>query len=154
MWWSGIDGRPARLPALRLVRAPLVDEGRDQPGPAGLVRGAEARAGVAVEVLVEHEVVAPVRIVLELRDRCRRPGAGRRRRARRSRSAGRPSRRRDLADRPAAARRLPSIDDVVAVGGGQLAQRLDHQERGREPDRAAPVRVAALDLATSASAGS
>ena len=39
---------------------------RDDPGPAGLVARAEAGAVVAVEVFVEQDVVAPVRIVLEL----------------------------------------------------------------------------------------
>ena len=34
---------------------------RDRPGPAGLVAGADAGAVVAVEVLVEQQVVAPVR---------------------------------------------------------------------------------------------
>ncbi|NBW88663.1 MAG: hypothetical protein EBR51_01905, partial [Gammaproteobacteria bacterium] len=53
---------------------------------------------------------------------------------------------RDLAQRPALAR-LVDDGEVVAVGFGELAQGLDHQERRREPDRSAPVRVAALDLA-------
>ena len=39
----------------------------DQAGPAGLVRRADAAAGVAVEVLVEQDVVAEVRIGLQLR---------------------------------------------------------------------------------------
>ena len=34
--------------------------------PAGLVTRAKARAMVSVEVLVDEDVVAPVRIVLEL----------------------------------------------------------------------------------------
>ena len=37
----------------------------DDAGPAGLVRGAEAGAVVAMEVLVEHQVVLPRRVVLE-----------------------------------------------------------------------------------------
>ena len=37
-----------------------------EPGPAGLVAGAQPRPVVAVEVLVEEDVVAPVRIGLEL----------------------------------------------------------------------------------------
>ena len=36
---------------------------RDEAGPAGLVAGAAAAAGVAVEVFVEEEEVAPMRIV-------------------------------------------------------------------------------------------
>ena len=53
----------------------------DEAGPPGLVAGAEAGAVVAVEVLVEQDQVAPVRIVLELGACRRRPAAGRRRRA-------------------------------------------------------------------------
>ena len=42
-----------------------LDQLGDNPGPAGLVAGARARAGVAVEVLVEENVVSPVGIGLE-----------------------------------------------------------------------------------------
>src|SRR4030095_8239169 len=42
-----------------------VDAARDERGPAGLMRGAEATAGVALKVLVELNEVAPVRIVHE-----------------------------------------------------------------------------------------
>ena len=38
----------------------------DQSGPPRLVAGAEAGAVVAVEVLMERNVVTPVRILLEL----------------------------------------------------------------------------------------
>jgi hypothetical protein len=44
---------------------PLVDERGDQAGPAGLVRGAQAGAGVGMEELVEEEIVAPVGIVVQ-----------------------------------------------------------------------------------------
>src|SRR5689334_19882921 len=37
----------------------------DDPGPAGLVARAEAGAVVAVEIFVEVQAVAPVRILLE-----------------------------------------------------------------------------------------
>src|SRR6478609_2008426 len=43
-----------------------LDQGRRQPGPSGLVTGADAGAVVAVEVLVEEDQVAPVRVGLEL----------------------------------------------------------------------------------------
>ncbi|HTF09439.1 MAG TPA: hypothetical protein VK659_14830, partial [Asanoa sp.] len=43
---------------------PTPDHVRDEPGPPGLVGRAEARTIVAVEVLVEQEVVAPPRIGL------------------------------------------------------------------------------------------
>jgi hypothetical protein len=39
--------------------------GGDEGGPAGLVVGAEAGAGVGVEVFVEQQVVAPVGVGLE-----------------------------------------------------------------------------------------
>src|SRR5262245_19137060 len=39
---------------------------RDQSGPPGLVAGAYARPIVSVEVLVEQDQIAPVRVVLEL----------------------------------------------------------------------------------------
>ena len=38
----------------------------DDSGPAGLVAGAEAGPVVAVEILVEQEAIAPVRVRLEL----------------------------------------------------------------------------------------
>src|ERR1019366_6060044 len=41
------------------------DEVRDEPGPAGLVRGAQSRPVVTVEVLVELDVVPPPRIRAE-----------------------------------------------------------------------------------------
>ena len=55
---SGVrrEGQAARL---------LHEEQRDEPGPAGLVARAETGAVVAVEVLVEQQQVAPVRIGLE-----------------------------------------------------------------------------------------
>ena len=40
--------------------APLREQVGDQGGPAGLVAGAEAAPAVAVKVLVEQHVVAPV----------------------------------------------------------------------------------------------
>ena len=57
--------RPS-APARRVSRREQVHEPGDDAGPAGLVAGAEAGAVVAVEVLVEQQAVAPVRIVLEL----------------------------------------------------------------------------------------
>src|ERR1700752_1101259 len=45
-----------------MVAAP--DHIGDEPGPTGLVGGAESRTIVAVEVLMEQQVVAPPRIGL------------------------------------------------------------------------------------------
>ena len=47
------------------LATPLVDEVGDEAGPAGLVAGAEAGAGVPMEVLVKQKVVAPMGIVLK-----------------------------------------------------------------------------------------
>ena len=52
--------------SLRIDHPIELDDPRDHSGPPGLVARAEARAVVAVEVLVEEEVVAPVRVFLEL----------------------------------------------------------------------------------------
>ena len=48
-----------------LRAAAAADHVRHDPRPPGLVRGAEPGAVVAVEVLVEEDVVLPVRVVLE-----------------------------------------------------------------------------------------
>src|SRR5215470_19897834 len=48
--------------------SPLVDEGGDQPCPARLMRGAQSRPRVSVEVLVEEDQIPPVWIFLELAD--------------------------------------------------------------------------------------
>ena len=51
---------------LRIEQSEELDQLRHQSCPAGLVTRAEPRAVVAVEVFVEQDQVAPVRIVLEL----------------------------------------------------------------------------------------
>jgi len=50
------------------VGTPFVDQRGDKAGPTRLVGCTETHARIAVEVLVESEVVAPVRIRLELFD--------------------------------------------------------------------------------------
>src|SRR5262252_8390645 len=45
--------------------SPFIDQIRHQPGPAGLMGGAEAGAVVAVEIFEELQMIAPVRIGLE-----------------------------------------------------------------------------------------
>ena len=90
-WWvimvmpePGPPPAPARAPSSPLrARARRrcreeVHHPRDDAGPAGLMAGAEPGAVVAVEVLVEQDEIAPVRIVLELAACRRRPAAGRR----------------------------------------------------------------------------
>src|SRR5262245_1513098 len=83
MWMSTSCGPPAacRSSSGRAREANLFAAGEprlgghlreqlDQPGndagPAGLVAGAQARPVVAVEVFVELQVIAPVRVLLEL----------------------------------------------------------------------------------------
>src|SRR6185436_4567248 len=103
---------------------PLVDQRGDQPGPAGLVGRAEPRTRVAMKVFMERQIVAPIRIMLELVN-----GAVNRTLARfvadenRNQSIGMCCR--DLPDGPLAAV-LSGDRDVRAVSLGQLAQRLDH----------------------------
>src|SRR5262245_18861430 len=45
---------------------PFIDQRSDQGSPARLVRGTEARAVVAVEILVKEQEISPVRVFLEL----------------------------------------------------------------------------------------
>src|SRR5215831_14538627 len=51
---------------LRVQACEQIEPTGDEPRPSGLVAGAEARAIVAVEILVKEDVVLPVRILLEL----------------------------------------------------------------------------------------
>src|SRR5215208_2828101 len=44
---------------------PFIDEGRYEPGPAGLMRGTQSLSSLGVEVLMEEDEIAPVGIVLE-----------------------------------------------------------------------------------------
>jgi hypothetical protein len=48
-----------------LQRAATLQQGRHQPGPAGLMTGSQTRAIVTVEVFIEKNEVAPVWIFLE-----------------------------------------------------------------------------------------
>src|SRR3954451_15201280 len=52
--------------ALWVHEAVVLHQRGDEAGPAGLVAGTQARAVVAVEVLVEEQVVAPVRVGFDL----------------------------------------------------------------------------------------
>src|SRR5690242_17265259 len=49
----------------------LLQKFRDEAGPAGLVARTDARTVVAMEVFVEGNQVAPVRIILEFRGRAK-----------------------------------------------------------------------------------
>src|SRR6476660_5289914 len=58
------DGRA--LPAAGFfLQGKFSDHFGDQSGPAALMASAHACAGVAMEVLVKRNIVAPVRIILE-----------------------------------------------------------------------------------------
>ena len=111
---------------------------------------AEARAVVAVEVLVEGQVVLPGRIGPGAARCRRRPGGGRRRPAARSRRAGRrgPARSRRSVRSCARARRVLELEVVAeeALVDDELA---DRQVVDRHPDRPAPVRVAAEHASSS-----
>src|SRR5262245_53472399 len=66
--WAGLSwyAQPNRFASARAVEGgllpALLEQFRHQPRPAGLMAGADAGASVAVEVLVEEDQVAPVRI--------------------------------------------------------------------------------------------
>src|SRR3569833_1206177 len=62
---EGSRSSVALLFKLVAARAPVRQHRRDQGGPAGLVRGAEAFAGVAVEIFVERNAIAPCRVPLQ-----------------------------------------------------------------------------------------
>src|SRR5690242_14414067 len=59
--------RLPRSPRTELL-PPLVNQAGDKPGPAGLMRSAEARASIAVEIFVEEDQIFPMRVALELLD--------------------------------------------------------------------------------------
>src|SRR5262249_27865327 len=54
-------------PCVRVDRVEERDQRRDNSGPPGLMARTEPRAVVAVEILVEQQQIAPVRVVLERR---------------------------------------------------------------------------------------
>src|SRR5262245_39671381 len=67
--WSLVDlhgrSRASLEGLLRLEDVHHLDQLGHQPGPSGLVAGPEPGAIVAVEILVEQDMIAPVRIGLE-----------------------------------------------------------------------------------------
>src|SRR5690606_17146705 len=119
------------------------EAGRDERRPAGLVAGATAAAVVAVEVLVEEHVVAPVRIVG--------PAAVVAVAGTASAAVGEEERAEtalqlacDDVERDAVTRAGRQLDgEALAVEVVVALERLDDEEVQREPHGAAPVRVAA-----------
>src|SRR6185369_14495496 len=64
---SGCDGPRGHLQGdLRINPRKEIQRQRDESGPARLMARTESRTVVPVEVLVEQDVVAPVRVLLEL----------------------------------------------------------------------------------------
>src|SRR5258706_3119730 len=59
---QAVFARESRRLALKRVFGVLVDELRDDAGPTGLMARAQALAGVAVEILVEQDEIAPMRV--------------------------------------------------------------------------------------------
>src|SRR2546422_9064454 len=131
----------ARFCGARLLPA-LLQQLCDEPRPAGLVAGPDARTVVAVEVFVEEDQVAPVRVTLKFlgppvdgtapvlvaeEDSREAPRdlAGYRPQVEHGPGAGR-------------ARHL----ERIAVEVVELLERLDQEIVHREPDGAPPVRVA------------
>ena len=131
---SGLDHVDHAAPA---------DEVGHEARPAGLVRGADAGAGVAVEVLVEQQQVVPIRVGLELLDRPEdRPPAVLVGQPDRDEPSARCPPKRRAAGRLARSGRV--VDrEVVAHERVPVPERHDDEVVRRHPDRSAPVRVAA-----------
>src|ERR1700758_3486237 len=127
-----------------LMRVARHQELRDQTGPPGLMRGADAAAAVAVKVLIEKNVVAEVWIVLPP---CRVMSVERAAPARITQENAREPHGElvgNLIECQEASGAGGAFDlEVVAVVVVKLLQRLDDQEVHGKPDRSAPVGIAA-----------
>src|SRR5215469_12351620 len=134
---------PALKKSLRIDEPVELDQTRNQSGPAGLMARAEARTVVAVEVLVEEDVVAPVRVGLKLL-----------RAAVDSTTALGVTQEDALEARGQLAAHLEEIHEfsgargtldleIVAVVQVVLDERAQDQDVHRHPDRTAPVGIAA-----------
>src|SRR5690349_16031117 len=121
----------------------LLDQFRDQGGPAGLMAGTDAGAVVAVKIFVERDEIAPMIITLEFfRAAEDRPASGV--------VAQEDSRQtlRNLAGHIPKVRQLARTRGafdfiIVAQKKVKLLQRLDEQVIDREPDRSTPIGIAA-----------
>src|SRR5216683_401129 len=132
--------------------SPLVDQARNQRSPSCLMRGAQAFAGVAVEIFEKEDEIPPMRIVREdLRfARAARPIDRAVTFAIRDKeidhAVGEP--RRQAAERE-------HLHFTISAGSGhadaaaksllQFSERLDDEKARRKPNRAAPVAVAAFE---------
>src|ERR1700730_13293143 len=120
-----------------------VQHQRNQSGPAGLVRGTEATAGIAVKELVEQQIITADRVLL-LHRRCAedRPMSVLAAKEDAAQPAGKLDG--DFAEMQHGAGSYRAFDlEIVAVIAVKPPQRFDDQRVYRHPDRTAPVRVAA-----------
>src|SRR3989475_5611938 len=120
----------------------LVDHGGDQSSPARLVRRAQPPAGVAVEVLVEEDVIAEVGVLPHLlRGAEERPAAVRPRHEDTQETPGQLVG--HLAERQQLPRAGRALDlearPVIVV---EASEALDQQVVDRHPDRPASARIA------------
>src|SRR5262252_361440 len=123
------------------VSCTLLEQLGDQSRPSGLVRRSDSASRLAVDVLVEVDVVAELAVLLQLRiqriDLSHARGVF-------HEDACEPVRQilGHLIDRDEAARARRTLDaKVVPVVVVELLKRLDDQEVDRKPDRTAPVRI-------------
>src|SRR6266851_1558398 len=134
---------PARIMAPPGLLPALLEQLGHEPRPAGLMAGAYAGPIVAVEVLVEEDEVAPVRIPVENL----RPAV--------DRATAVLARQEEVREPPRQlGRHLPEVDLVVRAGGTrdleivaeemvEFLERLDEEKVHGKPHRPAPVRIAA-----------
>src|SRR5262249_55562480 len=136
-------GRPGTTAMAFMGFSTLLQQLGDERGPSGLVARADRRAGVAVEILVKRNQVAPVRVGLKARVVAEhRPAANGILQEDSCQSLR--ELRRNLAQRQHAAGAGRTLDAVaVAEIVVELLERFDDQEIDGKPDRPAPVRVAA-----------
>ena len=134
LWKRGVNS---------FVRVARHQELRDQPSPTGLMGRADAAAGVAVEILVEQQVIAEIWIPLHARVMAEyRPLAllvlQKDPREPHGELVG------HVVDRDERARSRRAFDaKVVTVVVMKLLQRFDDEKIHGHPDRTAPVGVAA-----------
>ena len=115
---------------------------RDEAGPARLMRGTDAAAGVAVEVFVEEHVIAKMRVLLQSRVMCEHRAVASLIREKDPCEAHGELVRHFVDRHEGSGTRRAFHAEVFAEVVMKLLQRLDDEEVHQEPDRSAPVRVA------------
>src|SRR5689334_5021209 len=123
-------------------RAEQLDEWRNQSGPPRLMTRADAGAVVAMEILVEEEVVPPVVVALEFPDPAVH-GPGALLVAEEDRHETPRDLVRDLVQGHEPPRAGRAFDgEILAVIGVEVDERPHDEHVHWQPDRTAPVRVA------------